>query len=130
MHSPYPFGSTYNASKAAVHAYSDTLRLELQPFNVKVTTVLTGRVKSNLARSKRELPPGSMYVPIEDMYNARVNHGLEDSMPADAYCKSVVSQLLVSEPKGWLWEGKSSWSVWFMSGFMSKQRVVSDLVFP
>jgi short-subunit dehydrogenase len=29
---PYPFGSTYNASKAALHSYGNTLRLELAPF--------------------------------------------------------------------------------------------------
>lgn len=29
---PYPFGSAYNASKAALHSYGNTLRLELAPF--------------------------------------------------------------------------------------------------
>jgi NAD(P)-dependent dehydrogenase (short-subunit alcohol dehydrogenase family) len=40
---PYVFGSAYNASKAALHAYSSTLRVELAPFDVKVITVVTGK---------------------------------------------------------------------------------------
>lgn len=29
---PYVFGSVYNASKAALHSYNRTLRVELEPF--------------------------------------------------------------------------------------------------
>ena len=39
---PYVFGSVYNASKAALHTYSDTLRVELAPLEVKVIVVVTG----------------------------------------------------------------------------------------
>lgn len=47
---PYVFGSVYNASKAALHAFSNTLRLELEPFGVRVLVVVTGGVKSRIAR--------------------------------------------------------------------------------
>ncbi|KAF4630632.1 hypothetical protein G7Y89_g7506 [Cudoniella acicularis] len=59
---PYVFGAIYNASKAALHAYSNTLRLELEPYNVGVMVVVTGGVKSRIARTKRELPEGSLYL--------------------------------------------------------------------
>jgi 1-acylglycerone phosphate reductase len=29
---PVPFGAAYNATKAALHAYANTLRVELAPF--------------------------------------------------------------------------------------------------
>ena len=43
---PYVFASCYSATKAALHSYSNTLRLELAPFGVRVVTVVTGGVKS------------------------------------------------------------------------------------
>lgn len=93
---------TYNAAKAALHAYSTTLRLELSPFDVNVITVYTGRVKSRLARVERTLPNDSLYMPISDAYEARVKHGVDDSMPADYYAKSVVAQVLKKPAKGFL----------------------------
>ncbi|EWZ38700.1 hypothetical protein FOZG_10246 [Fusarium oxysporum Fo47] len=39
---PSPFTSAYNATKAAVAAYSDTLRLEVQPLGIRVVTLYMG----------------------------------------------------------------------------------------
>ena len=41
---PTPFYSAYNASKAAMVQYGNTLRIELEPFGVKVMTVRFGPV--------------------------------------------------------------------------------------
>ncbi|RAO73776.1 uncharacterized protein BHQ10_009788 [Talaromyces amestolkiae] len=78
---PYVFGSVYNASKAALHSWSDTLRIELAPFGVKVTTVITGGVKSRIARTDRSLPPNSLYRPIDPEYQRRTKHSQEGAMP-------------------------------------------------
>lgn len=40
---PLPLLSVYTASKAAVNAFTESLALELQPFNVRVNLVLPGR---------------------------------------------------------------------------------------
>jgi len=115
---PYVFGSAYNASKAALHAYTNTLRVELQPFDVKVITIVTGGVKSNIARIDRTLPPDSVYLPIDTEYQRRTKHSQEVGMPAEKYAKSVVSQVLVRRPKRNVWEGSASWLVWFASTFL------------
>ncbi|KAE8349810.1 hypothetical protein BDV28DRAFT_140433 [Aspergillus coremiiformis] len=125
---PYVFGSVYNASKAALHSFSDTLRVELAPFGVNVITVITGGVQSRIARVKYTLVSNSLYAPIEEEYNRRVTHSQDGAMPHTAYAKSVVIQILYgSAPwrwlwpwaqgrKSWIWEGNKSWLVWFLSG--------------
>lgn len=40
---PLPLLSLYTASEAAVNAFTESLALELQPFNVRVSLVLPGR---------------------------------------------------------------------------------------
>ncbi|WP_125763976.1 SDR family NAD(P)-dependent oxidoreductase [Companilactobacillus hulinensis] len=44
---PTPKSAAYSATKAAVIAFSDALRLELKPFAVKVTTINPGPVATN-----------------------------------------------------------------------------------
>ena len=122
---PHIFGSTYNASKAALHSYSNTMRLELAPFGVKVVTIMSGRVKSRLARTERKLPEDSLYLPVNDEYQKRATHGEDGCMSAEDFAKSVVSQVLVKTPKKWIWEGSNCWTVWFMDTFLSRETMVS-----
>lgn len=48
-----PFQAFYSATKSAVLSLSEALRLELAPFNVKVTSILPGDVKTEFTE-KRE----------------------------------------------------------------------------
>ncbi|WEW59398.1 NADPH-dependent 1-acyl dihydroxyacetone phosphate reductase [Emydomyces testavorans] len=126
---PYVFGSIYNASKAALHSFSDTLRAELAPFGVHVTTIITGGVKSRIARVDRALSPTSLYQPIRDDYTRRVTHSQHGAMSNEAYAKTVVTQVLYgSAPwrwiwpwsrgpgrKKWIWAGNKANVVWFLN---------------
>nr|POE86937.1 nadph-dependent 1-acyldihydroxyacetone phosphate reductase [Quercus suber] len=128
---PYVFGSAYNASKAALHAYSNTLRVELAPFDVRVVTVVTGGVTSNIARTKRALREDSVYLPVETEYERRLTHSQSEGVPNEDYARRVVSQVLGSR-KVELWEGGKSWVVWFVSSFLPKwvlvRCVILDLI--
>ena len=104
---PYVFGSAYNASKAALHAYTSTLRVELAPLGVHVMTIVTGGVKSNIARTHRTLATGSYYKPVEREYERRQKHSQEVGMETEEYAKVVVGKVLAA--RGWLWDAKSVW---------------------
>jgi 1-acylglycerone phosphate reductase len=103
---PYTFGSVYCASKAALHGYTDTLRLELKPFKVRVVNVVTGGVKSQIARTSRMLKRDSIYLPVEKDYERRLTHSQSLGMETEKYAKSVVSQLTGWRRKETIWEGK------------------------
>lgn len=125
---PYVFGSVYNASKAALHAYSNTLRVELEPLGVKVITIVTGGVKSRISRVARALPENSYYRPLNELFKRRQGHSQEGAMSNEDYARSVVRQvlhragpwpwrwLLDDARKRWIWEGNKSWQVWLLSG--------------
>jgi 1-acylglycerone phosphate reductase len=123
---PYVFGSVYNSTKAALHSYSNTLRVELEPFDVKVVTVVTGGVKSRIARNDWQLPRDSIYLPIEAEYLRRTKHSQEVGMPNEQYSKSVVSQVLSGRHNRQFWEGSFSYIVWFLNTFMPAKIFVSD----
>ena len=111
---PYVFGSTYNASKAALHAYSDTLRIELAPFDVNVMIVVTGGVKSNIARTHRELPEGSLYYPLNSEYQRRQLHSQEGAMEGTLYAEDVVRAAIRTKPARSLWRGHQAWNIWLL----------------
>jgi 1-acylglycerone phosphate reductase len=115
---PYVFGAAYNSSKAALHQYSNTLRVELAPFGVDVITIITGGVKSNIARTDRTLAPDSIYQPLAQEYTRRLKHSQEVGMPTEIYARSVVSQILVNRPPKFVWAGFGAKLVWFASTFL------------
>jgi short-subunit dehydrogenase len=56
----FPFFGAYHASKYALEAMSDALRMELAPFGVRVVVIEPGPVESGFAdRSLASLPPAS-----------------------------------------------------------------------
>ncbi len=114
---PYVFGSVYNATKAALHAYSDTLRVELAPYDVKVLVVVTGGVQSNIARTHQELPAGSLYIEVDKEYQRRQKHSQEGAMSNEVYAQGVVKAALKKKVPDHLWKGNMAWPVWFVTTF-------------
>ncbi|KAJ4413379.1 hypothetical protein N0V82_008595 [Gnomoniopsis sp. IMI 355080] len=111
---PIPWQATYNASKAAISAFSDTMRLELQSFGVKVVDLKTSLVKSNMIsdveKTGPKLPRGSIYEPARDIVESYMRGdtlagGGQDQVEwADALSK----QLLKDEPPLVLFTGENS----------------------
>ncbi|KAF4556713.1 Short chain dehydrogenase-like protein 48 [Elsinoe fawcettii] len=102
---PYVFGSVYNASKAALHSYGDTLRVELEPLGVDVVTIVTGGVKSNIGRIERHLKPDSRYRDAEEEYAHRQKYAAEVGMRSEEYARRVCKRVLGGGGRGYVWEG-------------------------
>jgi 1-acylglycerone phosphate reductase len=125
---PYAFGSVYGASKAALHSWSNTLRLELEPFGVRVQVVVTGGVKSRIARTERGLPEGSLYLEVQEEFGRRVRHSQEGAMETGVYAREVVREALREVPRKWVWWGNRAGLVRFVEGWIGGW--VWDLVMP
>ncbi|KAI1117636.1 NAD(P)-binding protein [Nemania sp. NC0429] len=122
---PYLFGSVYCASKAAVSAYSRTLRLELAPFGVRVMVSMTGTVRSNTAsQGHRVLPEDSLYQRVKHVFEWRLVFSQNNAtMDTATFAKRLVADSLQPERPGWLrsfvgrpdwfWYGGLARSAWF-----------------
>jgi len=133
---PVVFSSAYNASKAALLSYGDTLRVEMEPFGVQVVTVVTGGVATNIIQNKNfdiNINPGSLYYPMRDLYHSRRPGSSklrrEFIATAEDYARYVVSQTMRARPRPWLWRGSYAFIAWvlsfmptgFMDGVMSRR---------
>ncbi|KAG8835765.1 hypothetical protein FRC17_001159 [Serendipita sp. 399] len=96
---PFAFSTAYNASKAAVHSYSDTLRVELKPLGIQVTTVILGGVKSNIySYPSIPLPKNSHYLPIEETYKKARAGNYDKSSPPETVARQLVAATLRNSP--------------------------------
>jgi len=113
-----PWNGAYSASKAAIAMLTETQRVELQPFGIKVIDLKTGSVKSNIfSKLDISLPPNSINLPAEDKIKEvmAATDAYENSPDADTWAKEVVGDVLKSSPPHWVWRGSHVWLAWLCS---------------
>ena len=118
---PFPWQSLYNASKGAVHQLTDTLRLELDPFDVKVILVVSGGVKTKFFGNQTfpRLPSSSLYSPIKDIVDSFGSGDavLPSFVERQPFAESVVRNALSDSPKTHHWLGESALVTWVVHTF-------------
>ncbi|KAJ0166506.1 NADPH-dependent 1-acyldihydroxyacetone phosphate reductase [Colletotrichum tanaceti] len=112
---PYPFAAAYNASKAAVSAYSDTLRLELGPLGVRVVTLFMGEVSTRLMSSDNiRFDEGSLYADVEHKVKERSANHAKASVAPDVFAKQVVSKVVGGRNESYIWKGTNAFLIWLL----------------
>lgn len=96
-----PFAGVYCASKAALHALSDAMRMELAPLGVRVVTIQPGGIASKFGdtgAAHAKLPSGSLYAPISRFVLGRAKLSQRGATPVDDFARVVVDHLLQAAP--------------------------------
>ncbi|KAI8203156.1 Short-chain dehydrogenase cctT [Colletotrichum sp. SAR 10_76] len=114
---PGPFTSGYNASKAAVASYSDTLRLEVSPLGLKVLTVYMGEVSTAIIQADNvKFAPDSVYADTEAKIRERSATHEKTTMKPEEFARQVVPEVL-SAKSPYVWKGTNAFIVWLLNAF-------------
>lgn len=117
-----PFAGAYCASKAAVHALSDALRMELKPFGVDVITVQPGGIRSAFgeraaAQVRAVLPEHSRYAAVADSIIGRAQDSQGGAMEADEFARRMLDQVLATKAPHTVRIGKGSFTLPFFKRY-------------
>lgn len=85
-----PFQSFYSASKAALSSLSSSLRCEVAPFGIKVTSVLPGDVKTGFTAARKKSPKGSAYGERAERAVATMERDEVGGMSPDVIARDIV----------------------------------------
>ncbi|CRL21973.1 Short-chain dehydrogenase/reductase SDR [Penicillium camemberti] len=109
---PYVYGASYNASKAALHHYGNTLRVEMRPFGVRVVNIISGEVHTNILKNDhgRSLPEGA----------SLPKASTPDGITPEQYAAGVVKEILKKSPVPWFWFGASSGMIRCIDAFLPR----------
>jgi NAD(P)-dependent dehydrogenase (short-subunit alcohol dehydrogenase family) len=92
---PVPFWGFYNASKFAVEGYSETLRLEVAPFGIRVAMVEPGMIRTALYAHPAPTPVAA-YSPWRDR-SFETMKGFEHKAPGPEIVAARVSRIVAQK---------------------------------
>lgn len=98
-----PFAGAYCASKAAVHALSDALRMELAPFGMRVMEVQPGAIDTQFARTagyeaEQVIHEKSAWWPLREGIRARANASQTHPTLASTFARDVLNAVQRARP--------------------------------
>jgi short-subunit dehydrogenase len=93
-----PFAGAYCASKAAVHALTQAMQMELAPFNIRVLLAITGAINTGFANRARQeaeqtLTATSWWAPYRAGVLKRARASQNRPTPVEHYAKALVSAI-------------------------------------
>lgn len=98
-----PFSGVYCASKAAIHALSEVLRMEVAPFKVRVMTVYPGAIASAFgdnaaAKLKDTLAENSLYSSVMPAVEKRARVSSNSPTTPEMFANKLMSLMLSKRP--------------------------------
>ncbi|MGY2289431.1 SDR family oxidoreductase [Pseudomonas sp. SDO528_S397] len=120
-----PFAGAYCASKAAVHAISDALRMELAPFGVRVMEVQPGAIDTHFAKNagaqaERLIGEHSPWWPMREGIRARSQASQNKPTPAHAFAADVLKAAQHPKPPRLLRSGNGSRALPLLAALLPK----------
>jgi len=93
----FPFGGLYSGSKFALEALSDALRMELEPFNIRVSVIEPGPVSTNFFIASAQAVEEAIATPENTPYRAAFEKlkGLEKQTNSRAWTSERVAQVII-----------------------------------
>lgn len=96
---PFPFESIYTASKFAVEGLVLSMRLELEPFGIRMAIIEPAQVSTTFAAKIHKLPPdGSPYRERARRFIARDNEMIKDAPTPLQAARKIVKVLKSDNP--------------------------------
>lgn len=121
-----PFAGVYCASKAALHALSDALRMELAPFGIRIVTLQPGAIASRFGDNGTAnvvLPDDSIYQPVAKAVRARAKASQKDATPAEELARRLADAIALDSPPAELRVGNKSFTMPAMKRWLSTARL-------
>lgn len=120
-----PFAGAYCASKAAVHALSDALRMELAPLGVRVMEVQPGSIDTHFAKNasheaEQLIAQDSPWWPWREGIRARANASQNRPTPAGEFATGLLEAASRANPPRLLRLGNGSRALPLMANLLPK----------
>jgi len=128
-----PFAGAYCASKAAVHALSDALRMELSPFGIRVLEVQPGAIASSFAKNagheaEQLLNEQSPWWPLREGIRSRAKASQDKPTPASEFAAGLLKAVQQDNPPRLVRLGNGSRALPLLANLLPKGLLEKGLM--